>query len=300
MLVLSGLVWVSSGVVMGKAPKEGLDAGCIITLETLVAVPFVLLALLLSGFPTCTLTQMWAIAAISFACGFVNYLQLVDMSTAMQCGPNGIIWSIIQCGFIIPFLIGVIFFHTPIYAIRIAGVVALLISLNLMGFLGDKGHSAKVSGNWKLPTFRGFIWTGLTQTFVGLPSYFGFIDDIGVLWRILWASIGLISSSVVLMSCSGKLSTTFRKYKEQFRIKKVWFYALFLKALGLSENAFLELPGIDILARHNAGAITMPLMVGSCIIGFELYAIAFLHEKRSFLQYIALLMCLFGTVAICL
>ncbi|MBR2721055.1 MAG: hypothetical protein IKB74_06925, partial [Lentisphaeria bacterium] len=58
-------------------------------------------------------------------------------------------------------------------------------------------------------------------------------------------------------------------------------------------------PGMNALAKANAGAIAYPLMVCSCLIVFELYSIIFLREKRSIWQISALLCCLAGTVGIC-
>ncbi|MBQ7651746.1 MAG: hypothetical protein IJS15_12355, partial [Victivallales bacterium] len=246
-------------------------------------------------------SHLTLVAASMFASGFVNSRQLVNMSKAMQNGPNGIIWSIIQCGFIMPFLFGVIFLHNPLTILRITGIIALIIALNLMGFLGDiKKGEIKTGGNWKWTTFRAFIWTGLTQTFAIIPSHLGDIDQIGVSWRLLWSSLGFVISAPLFSILAGQAKPLFSIYKSQIRVGRAWAYIIGLKALALLVSFFIQFPGIDILAKFNLEAIAMPLMVGCCIIGFDVYAFFLLHEKRTLTQLAALLLCLAGTVAICI
>ena len=301
LLTIAGLSWVVTGVVMGRAPKDGLDAGFIITMEAVLSLIFVAAMLAFTGIPDVSTRHLVIVATSMFASGFVNSRQLVNMSKAMQCGPNGIIWSILQCGFVMPFLFGVIFFHNPLTALRGIGIIALIIALNLMGFLGDiqKG-GIKTGGNWKWTTFRAFIWTGLTQTFVIIPSHLSDIDQIGISWRLLWSSLGFSISAPLFSILSGQAKPLYNIYKKQICIGRAWTYIIGLKAVGLLVCFFIQFPGIDILGKFNLEAIAMPLMVGSCILGFDIYAFFFLHEKRTLSQLAALLLCLAGTVAICI
>lgn len=66
------------------------------------------------------------------------------MSYAMQRGPNGIIWTIIQSALIFPFLGGVVFFHVRLNAFRISGILLLLAALVLFGF--GKDNSPRSGG----------------------------------------------------------------------------------------------------------------------------------------------------------
>ena len=63
-------------------------------------------------------------------------------------------------------------------------------------------------------------------------------------------------------------------------------------------NYFLLYPGMDSLAKAGAGAISYPIMVGACIIGFEIYSIVILREKRTLIQFVALLLCLLGVASL--
>ncbi len=301
LLVISGFEWVTTGILMGRAPKDGIDSGFLLTLMALLGVIVFGILMLATGLPTVGAKEAFIVALCMAVSGIVNSRQLVDMSKAMQIGPNGIIWSILQCGFIIPFIVGVVFFHNPLNIARILGAISLIVALNMMGLLGDLGKGAiKSKGNWQLLTLRAFFWTGLTQLLINIPSHFNDIGDIGVAWRLFWCKLGFAIASPLFTICSGKGRELLTLYRRQARIPRVWLYALPLEALGIIVCFFAQFPGMDIMAKFNAGAISMPLMVGSCIIGFDLYALIFLHEKRTPLQFAALLLCLAGTVAICL
>ncbi len=119
LLVISGLEWVTTGILMGRAPKEGIDSGFLLTLMSLLGVIVFGIIMVATGLPTAFPRQAFLVALCMSVAGIVNSRQLVDMSKAMQIGPNGIIWSILQCGFIIPFIVGVVFFHNPLNPFRI-------------------------------------------------------------------------------------------------------------------------------------------------------------------------------------
>lgn len=286
---------------MGRAPKDGIDPGFFVVQQSVLGFIAISIVLAFTGLPNASPRQSFLIALCMLLSGIFNSMQLIDMSNAMQRGPNGIIWSILQCGFVIPFLVGVVFFHTPIGILRIFGIFSLLVALNLMGFLGDKGKGGiKTTGNWKWLTFRAFFWTGLCQTLTSLPSYFNFIDDIGITWRLFWSTIGFAIGSPIYTICSGRGHGLLALYRRQVTIRRSWLYSICIKTMGLLVCFFVQFPGMDIMAKCNAGAISMPLMVGSSIIGFDLYALLFLHEKRTLPQFAALLLCIAGTIAICI
>ena len=301
-MVVVGSSWCLVGLVMGDAPKKGIEPSLVqLGGAAFSLVCSTVIMLVTSAYSTATPLATFLTCLAYFVANVLNFIMLQMMSKAMQCGPNGIIWSIIQCGFIMPFLFGVIFFHNPLTVLRGTGIIALLVALNLMGFLGDiKKGGIKTGGNWKWTTFRAFIWTGLTQTFAIIPSHLNDIEQIGVSWRLLWSSLGFVISAPLFSILSGQAKPLFNIYKTQISIGRAWAYIIGLKAIGLLVCFFIQFPGIDILGKCNLEAIAMPLMVGCCIIGFDVYAFFFLHEKRTLTQLAALLLCLAGTVAICI
>ena len=132
-LVLVGLGWTLTGAVMGAAPKKKIAPGAIQLLGAVFS-SLVCLSLLdwtaLGAIPA----QVRLLTFLSFFfCGALNCVMLYLMAHAMQKGPNGIIWAVIQSAMIFPFLLGVIAFGESPKPVRIAGLCAILLSLILSG-----------------------------------------------------------------------------------------------------------------------------------------------------------------------
>ncbi|MBR0057241.1 MAG: hypothetical protein IJP66_07915, partial [Kiritimatiellae bacterium] len=50
----------------------------------------------------------WPSALWMLLCGYLNFWMVVYMGKAMLRGPNGIVWTIVQSGFIFSFTLGVV------------------------------------------------------------------------------------------------------------------------------------------------------------------------------------------------
>lgn len=294
-MVLVGAGWTVFGYLMGKAPKEGIDVTGLLFICT--GIEFLCSGIIacIMGIPQAALSG-WLIGfGVLVLCGIVNYFQLEFMSKAMQKGPNGIIWTVTQSGFIFPFAVGIIFFGVPLGWVR--GVAFLLIITSLIMF-GGKDEKNGNFGNWKFTALLAFLATGVCQILSNLPSYFPEADSIPSMWRTAAFALGLLFGCILvrirqLRNFSGLIIG-------QLKNHKVWRMA----ALGGFSNlifSFLFLyPGMNILADIDAGAIAYPVMVCSCLLIFEFYSVIFLHEKRSAMQIVALLLCLCGVAGICL
>lgn len=290
-MVLVGLGWTIYGYVMGKAPKQNIRISCLMILSGFLAGVISTAIGLGQGFPRTTPQILLFALGTQFLCGIVNYVQLDLMSRAMQRGPNGIIWSILQSGFIFPFFMGVIFFSVPLTPLRLAGVIAMLIALALFG-----GKSKGEYGKWKLLTFATFLTTGVSQSLCNLPSYFPEAEVVTSIWRTGAFSLGMCAGGVLFELPRGM--AFLRDLADHLRRKRVWGNCAILEIPELVSCFCLMYPGMDILSRLGIGSIAYPLMVGSCIIFFELFAIIILREKRQFLQWVALFLCLAGAVGI--
>jgi multidrug transporter EmrE-like cation transporter len=218
------------------------------------------------------------------------------MSKAMQRGPNGIIWSITQSGFIIPFIIGVVFFDNKASIIRYIGFTLTIVSLFMIG-LAQKEEKKEYS-NWLLLTFVVFFITGISQALSNLPSYFSRYNEISSVWRTFFTLVGLTLGALASPFTDGTYKNYCTMLKENILKKQTWIYCLFLMSFDIIGNYFLLYPGMDSLAKAGAGSITYPVMVGACIIGFEIYSIVKLKEKRNLIQYIALFLCLAGVASL--
>ncbi len=293
-MILVGLGWTIYGYLMGKAPKENIRISCLMILAAALATLVSFLVGVIQGFPQADGQTLLFVLGTQFVCGVFNYLQLELMSRAMQKGPNGIIWSVMQSGFIFPFLMGVVFFSVPLTTVRIMGITAMLIALPLFG--GGK-HGEKY-GKWKLLTFFAFLTTGLTQSLCNLPSYFPASEVVSSVWRTTAFSAGMCVGGLLFELPRGK--AFLQDMKAHLHRGRVWYNCGLLEIPELFSSFCLIYPGMDLLSRLGIGSIAYPLMVGSCIIFFELFAITILREKRQFLQWLALFLCLAGAVCISL
>lgn len=293
-MVLVGLGWTFFGYVMGKAPRQNIKIPYLLIFSSMLALVVSSAIGLYQGFPRLTPFGYFITFGILVICGIANYFQLDLMSRAMQKGPNGIIWSIIQSGFVFPFFMGVIFFGVKLNLLRIGGLISLLAALALFG----TGRKTVSEGNWKLPAFGAFAMTGISQMLSNLPSYFPEAQAVSSIWRTAAFSVGLCLGAVILELPKGK--QFFAELGGHFRRLEVWRNCLMLEVPEMASSYLLLFPGMDILSRAGIGSVAYPVMVGSCIIFFEIFAVLVLREKRRPAQWLALVLCLLGVVGICL
>lgn len=297
-MALVGASWTIYGYVMGKAPKQGIKVAWLLMFSTLAAGLVSVTVGLIQGFPRTTAAGLLTAFGSLFCCGIFNYFQLDLISRSMQVGPNGIIWSIVQSGFIFPFFMGVVFFGVPLTWLRLAGLVAMLAALILFGTAKNAGSGNTRSGNWKLLAFTAFLVTGASQSLSNLPSYFPEANSVSSTWRTAAFSLGMGLCGLVTQLLSGKNMAA--DFREHFFRGRVWLDVGLLEIPGIAVSYLLLYPGMDILSKAGIGSAAYPVMVGSCIIAFELFALLILREKRKFAQWLALVLCLAGAAAICL
>ena len=292
-LVIVGMSWTVVGAVMGVAPKKKLDPAVIQLTGAVVTVAACAIMLRHTDSGTLPGSTLFWCGLSYWGAGVLNCIMLILMSLAMQKGPNGIIWAIIQSAMIFPFMTGMIFFNVEPKFIRIAGLIFILISLALSGF--SKGNKVS-SGSWKLMALAAFAITGVVQNLTSLPSYFESAQKITPVFRTMALASGVLTTAVIrTWYLRNKLSL-----KENFKSKWLWIFTFSLQFFGLVFAIFLQYPGMDTLARCGVGSLSYPLLVGSCLVGFSLYSIFILREKNTPLQYGALGCCLAGIVMICL
>ena len=292
-LIIVGLSWTLAGVIMGLAPKKKIDPGIVQLTGSAMLLVAVAVLLCFTDLKAVEPKALFWCGLAFFMAGVSNCVMLVLMSHAMQKGPNGIIWAIIQSAMIFPFMTGILFFGVQPTFIRFVGLFMILGSLFLSG-TGKKNEAN--GGNWKLLAFICFVLTGITQNMANLPSYFSSTQDVHPLFRVLCLSAG---------GFTGALIRTWY-LRDQIPLKKnltskwMWTFNLIIQSLGIIFAVYLQYPSMDALARHGAGSLAYPLLVGSCVGGFSLYSMFILKEKSTPAQKAALLCCLAGIILICL
>lgn len=295
-LIMTGLSWSLVGIVMGGAPRRNVDtglvqfAGAIVTLTISIITVFSL-----KNAPEWGNTLP---VLCYFFTGVINYTMLQLMSLAMQKGPNGVIWGMIQSGTVCPFLMGVIFFDVSPTVWRLTGLVMLIAALFAFGSTKpESGGGAKKQ--WLPLTLLAFCMCGFQQCLTSMPSYFEDFRTMSPVVRTLLVAIGTVTVSltVLLVNCYRFRTNIFR---EQVKKTDFWRYVIMLQFFGLIAAYFLTYNGMDTLAEAGMGAVSYPLMVASCIVGFSFYSIVWLREKNCWQQYLAFAMCLSGIICLCI
>ena len=299
-MIIVGSSWCLIGLVMGDAPKRGIEPSMVQMFGGLVSfsISFTLM-LTTSAYPTSSLSvTMWTCAAYAYG-GVSNFFMLQIMSHAMQRGPNGVIWCIIQSAMLFPFLSGVIFFGIHLNIFRCLGIVLLLTALVLFGLSKDNSTKQSLPGSWKIPAFAGLAIAAVQQCLATMPSYYPEAREVASITRALASSSG-IAISAVLYTARKMTPVLRQQLKDNFRSRILWKYVLILQGFSLLFAYTLFYPGLDAMAANGLGGMCYPMLVGSCIVSFTLSSIFFLKEKIHLIQLIALVCCISGLVCICL
>lgn len=296
-LVFVGLTWTFIGIVMSSAPRHGLKTGLVQLAGAALAILFSLGVLpFLPGSHVPDGEELLFCGLLVLA-GGLNGAGLEWMAQAMKHGPNGLIWALVQSALIVPFLAGVVFFGSELNGTRIAGIVLLVAGILVLGWRQDRRHPA--AGRWRGPTFLAFIASGIVLTLNNLPSYFRVAEEISSVMRTLCVYLGTLIAATAISVADIGWNELARVCRSHFASRRFNVYVLTLQGFGLGTGYFLIYPAMDALARAGSGAIACPLMIGSCIIGFNFYSMFVLREKWSAGAFAATLICIAGAALTC-
>lgn len=288
-LFITAIMWVILGAVISHAAQKNLNLGFIQGAGAIVLAAVTL--------PLYFLTDMSVPYQVMIAVplsGIGNYLTFILMNKAMQKGPNGLVWAMIQSAFVMPFLMGIIFFKVPCPKTRIAGLIMLVLAMIVMGVFGKKDDNKveKRSYIWIVFTVLGFLVAGATQSCANLPSYLIKEEAGGILTALFRAGLS-----------SGGIFATFFVHglidKKIFQWKGCINSTIVMTVATILSLVFTFI-GLDRLAKCNVGAIAYPMIVGISIAIFMIYTAIRLKEKLSFPALCGVLLCLGGIVVIAL
>ena len=300
-MVIVGSSWCLVGLVMGDAPKKNVDTSMVQFFGAAFSC-LVSLILWITAIPTvnCSLSVLFLACGVYALGTFMNFHMLQFMSAAMQLGPNGVIWSIIQSAFIFPFIGGILFFDVKFTFLRGIGIFLLLAALFCFGRVKD--NSVKGSdGKWKKLAFICFGIVAIQQNLTTAPSYFEEAREIPSIIRTLANSFGVLLAAAISNGIKIARQPEFKDVlKKSFFNWHLWKYVGALQFFGLLFAYTLQFPGMDIMAKAGLGGMCYPTMVGSCIVSFTLSSVFILKEKVRKIQMAALVLCILGLILICL
>lgn len=296
-MVAVGASWCLVGLVMGDAPKKNVDVAMVQFFGAIVSTLASLVIVFFTGASADAVSLKWVLITLSlfFSSGFLNFFMLQLMSKAMQTGPNGIIWSIIQSAMVFPFIVGMIFFNTESGVMKIIGVVLLVVAL--FGFGMAKDNSSKGGNAWRWLSFCALAICATQQNLATLPTYYEECRGVSSAFCTMSSAAGTMTASLIFT-----LFTLTEEKKQRLKANlgswNLWKYVIALQGFGLITSFFLFYPGMFIMGRHGLGMLCYPMMVGSCIVSFTLTSIFLLKEKVKVIQIIALLLCISGLVCL--
>lgn len=294
-MVIVGSSWCLIGLIMGDAPKKGVEPSYVQLLGGLFSVSVsTTIMFATKSCPNTTWQIILATCGLYFISGIMNFFMLQIMSAAMQKGPNGIIWAIIQSALVFPFIIGVMFFDVKLSVVRVLGIIFLLVALGLFGVCKD--NSINNRGNWRLLAFICLAICAVQQNLMTIPSYFEAARSISSIVRTLSTASGSTLGAIFYVACSARRRSVFGN---TLKNRMLWKYVMALQFFNLIFAYTLFYPGMNAMADAGLGGMCYPMLVGSCLVSFTLASIYLLKEKVKPLQVVGLVICISGLVFIC-
>ena len=294
-LIMVSFSWVLVGVIAGKAPKLGYTMEAIYLTGSALSMIFAAAICMFSGIGKCEPIPLFWTAVAFFLTGAGCFVKGLIMSRIMQCGPNGIIWAIIQSAMLFPFVFGVVFYNVPMSAIRGFGMVFMLFALGM--FALSKNNKSQGTGSWQFWTFFSLVLGGLDQIVTSIPFYYPQTKGISSMFNIFWLMAGYFVIGIIVFCWKKELRTNLIS-----SVKKASFWVQSLALLPLSGLFVIlfQFPGMRAMAENQLGAMSFPILVGSCVSLFTLYSAIILKEKFRLLDFIALVICVTGQIFICM
>ena len=283
LVITAGICWIGVGMVVSKCSARGWDFNLVQGLNYVGAtlVCSLLLACSVSWSDPGSVFGLGFL--MSFLAGITNFYSFLFTAKAMERGPNGLVWGIMQSGMIGSFLLGVIAFGEKAATVRFLGLFLILSGILVMGVSRDSRSSVR-GKNWVLPTLAAFLLVMITQSVNSLPSYLQ--AESGSLVRTLGLYLGGMIG-FMLTTLPGMIR------KRNFGVRGEWIAAVILMVLNVSASLFFFYRGLDLLARSGCASLGYPVSIGVCVIGFSVYSLLILKEKFARLS-------LAGLGAVCL
>ena len=290
LVFIAGFFWIGIGVAVSKCSARGWNYNIVQGLTYLGSA--VICAVILAGKSISSGSSGISGFGFLMCClgGLVNFYNYVLTAKAMQRGPNGLVWGIMQAGLVGTFLMGVIFFGEKPAPLRLAGLLMIISGVLVMGVAKNKKDSARTfevtSKSWVLFSLGAMLLSMVTQCCNILPSYFPEMGKNGAVSR----TLGMYSGGVfgfAFTTLPGMIRS------KNFGGAGEWITAGILMITNTSASLFFFYRGLDLLTRNGCGGLGYPVAIGVCVIGFSLYSLLALKEKFARLS-------LAGLTAVCL
>ena len=279
-MLLYGGSWSFIGLYLGEAPRKGFEAAILIAVCNFVTFLFSVAVMFGTGAQSTAEFMPTLLTCAAFVIsGILIFVQQKLISLAMQNGPNGVIWAIIQSALICPFLVGFLCFKSDVNAMRWLGLAFLILALVL--FACGKDNSGKGGNLWKYIAFTAFAVTGVQQTVNVIPSYYPATFGVSSIMKAIAQTGGVVLAFAVWMLFQNRAKIC-QDLKNALSNRTFWKYIIILQIINIAVLYFLFYPGLNVMVTAGLGSICYPMMVGACIIAFSFVSLLVLKEKISF------------------
>lgn len=299
-MIFTGMSWSVTGTIMSDAPKHGVCAEIYQGVSALLGILIGIFGTIWAG--GCGEVPARALCLyflVDFLANVLNFFALLLMSTAMQIGPNGAVWGIIQSGVVAPFAMGMFFFQVAATPLRIGGILALVAGLVFFS-LSQNSRAGRNDSRWRIYAFVAFVVTCFQQCLSTLPTYFDVFNGVPTIFRCIGCSAGIGAGfacyCVFLQRREHDYLTT---VKGTLRLKYLWKYVAIGQLTALPVSYLIFYPCMRILSQNNLGSLSYPLTICACILSFSIVTIWHIKEKATIPQIMALLCCTLGILLFC-
>ncbi len=264
---LTGLLWGGVGISYSRgAVKKDSFYGFMF----LSALLFIFLTWIFAFPRNAPFREVLLVGVLMIPAGLMGQFGFWSMKKAMEHGPHGIGWCIVQSSMVCPFLAGILFFGDNPAIGRIAGmglIAASLVPLSGQGAPESRGSS--FSGSFPFLIAAAFLLVGMQQTVSLLPNQFPSLSPEALSWRVPLVSLcGLGWLGPILFRKTGM------RFKEIGGISLAYALLVFFGQLGIFR-------AIDALGKAHSSGTAYPTACGMSILIFFVYCFFKRHEKLS-------------------
>ena len=278
--IFTGLTWCAIGIVLSRCARDDFDAVAYSLIQGAGSAAFTFFCYVrMEAFE---FGQALPLILLILGAGVVTGTSQALVKRAMSRGNHGPVWAISQSALVLPFLFSCVVFGERGTVFQWMGTA--LITAGILIPVAGEFRRAK---EWFLPAFLSFLMFGLCQIFYLFPSRDPLFSDPSHL-RPTLVCLGNLTGWSIVGICRGK--------RPRFS-RAVTAAGIGMALLSVfSLKAFFE--SLDLLTEHGLGGIGIPLVVGSNIAFFSIYALAILRERNSPRDWAGLTAVLAGIVCI--
>ncbi|MDZ7332249.1 MAG: hypothetical protein ONB13_10120 [candidate division KSB1 bacterium] len=271
LIALTGILWCGNGIIFSYAVRKSLNFFAIMSVSTFIGTVlfgiFQSRPMLIFNGSVARLPEL-ILAMVSS--GAIGTLGVILLHRAMRIGHHGVVWTISQFAFIIPFLFGVLAHDEPLTGMKQLGIFIILISVLAIG-MGDRREPSRAGGSWIIwfsLSLAAFAVLGIHQTVTLVPNFWPNWDDKANLRGFLLNSGFFISYLIVLIATRGRLD------RGTIMLGSLSGMIVFVSPITL-------FGAMDIFEKYQMLSMVFPLAVGICILAFVSYSALFLKEGSS-------------------